>query len=323
LRLTPSLRFRSVPAMFHRPFVDMLQSSIALATTVLLAGAACGGGGDLCVHDQDCPSHYCLPDGTCGPAQGTDAGGSNNQIDAAVTDAPAETCTPTHDGTITASEMPLQAGRSATFRTATNVTIDTAGSAGSGGTLTWDLSGQLSGDADDVVTLLSPAGTWWGSDFGSASYAVTLSASSDLLGVFEVTDSAVLLLGVVSPDATGGTELTYSPPAELVAMPFSSGNTWTSTSTVSGTASGVAALYNEEYDSDVDATGTMTTPYGAFPVLRVATNLTRTSGVTTLATSKTFAWDAECFGAVATIVSQDFETQQEFTDAAEVQRLAP
>jgi hypothetical protein len=67
----------------------------------------------------------------------------------------------------------------------------------------------------------------------------------------------------------------------------------------------------------------MKTPYGTFPVLRIATDLTRTSGVTTLATSRTFSWNAECFGAVATVVSQDFETQQEFTNAAEVQRLAP
>ena len=69
--------------------------------------------------------------------------------------------------------------------------------------------------------------------------------------------------------------------------------------------------------------GTMTTPYGAFPVLRIATDLTRTSGVVTLASNRTFSWNAECFGAVATIQSQDFETKSEFTNAAEVRRIAP
>ncbi len=238
-------------------------------------------------------------------------------------DAAMATCTPANNGVITRGDLPLIAGRSATFRTATNVTVDTAGSAGSNGTLAWDLSAQLSGDDDDNVALLSPAGTWWQSDFAGASYAVTLSASSNLLGVFAISDSAVTLLGVVSPDSSGGTNLSYDPPAQILALPFSAGSAWTSTSTVSGTASGVAALYTEEYASQVDAAGTMKTPYGMFPVLRVATDLTRTSGVTTLATSRTFAWTAECFGAVATVVSQDFETEDDFTSASEVQRLAP
>jgi hypothetical protein len=238
------------------------------------------------------------------------------------------TCTPANNGTITRADLPLIAGRSAKFRTATNVTVDTAGSAGSDGARTWDLSGQLSGDADDVVALLSPSGTWWQSDFPSATYAVTLSTSSTLLGVFAVSDTAVTLLGVVSPDSNGGTNLSYSPAAQIMALPFSggsggSGSTWSSTSTVSGTAAGVASLYTEQYTTQVDATGTMKTPYGSFPVLRVATDMTRTSGVATLATSRTFAWVAECFGAVATIVSQDFETQTDFTNAAEVQRLTP
>jgi hypothetical protein len=85
----------------------------------------------------------------------------------------------------------------------------------------------------------------------------------------------------------------------------------------------VFGVYTEKYDSRVDQVGTMTTPYGAFPVLRTATDLTRTSGLATLATSRTFSWSAECFGTVATIQSQDFETAAEFTDAAEVRRLAP
>ena len=65
------------------------------------------------------------------------------------------------------------------------------------------------------------------------------------------------------------------------------------------------------------------TPYGEFPVLRVATDLTRTSGFTTLATSRTYTWVAECFGPVATATSQDFESSAEFTNIREVRRLAP
>ena len=81
--------------------------------------------------------------------------------------------------------------------------------------------------------------------------------------------------------------------------------------------------YTEKYESRVDQVGTMKTPYGEFPVLRVATDLTRTSGFTTLLTKRTFSWVAECFGPVATAASQDFANGAEFTDNAEIRRIAP
>ncbi len=262
-----------------------------------------------------------MADGTCGPAE-IDGGGSSDGA-APGSDAPAAGCTPNHDGTITANELPLVAGRSATFRIATNVTVDTTGTVNSDGSRSWDLSMQLSGDADQTLTLASPSGAWWASDFANATYSTTLSSSSDLVGVFQVTASEVELLGVVSPDQGSGTELTYDPPAKILAIPFKAGDTWNSSSTVSGTASGVISAYTEKYTSTVDQVGTMTTPYGMFPVLRVATDLTRTEGAATLTTNRTFSWNAECFGAVATITSQDFETKAEFTNAAEVERIAP
>jgi hypothetical protein len=86
----------------------------------------------------------------------------------------------------------------------------------------------------------------------------------------------------------------------------------------------VITAYTETYDSHADQVGTMTTPYGDFPVIRVATDLTRTAGVVTLSSTKTFAWVAECFGSVATVTSQDpAGSGAEFSDDAEVRRLAP
>jgi hypothetical protein len=232
-------------------------------------------------------------------------------------------CTPDHDGHITAAEVPLVAGRMANFRVATSATWSTAGTSHTDGTRSWDLSLQLSNDATVAVKLLDPTGTWWANDFPTATYATTLSASSDLIGVFHVGPN-VTLLGVVSPDGgTFSTELKYDPPAEILQLPFANGDSWSSTSTVSGTAQGAVTAYTEKYDSRVDNVGTMTTPYGAFPVLRVATDLTRTSGLATLLTNRTYAWVAECFGTVATAQSQSFESGTEFSDDAEVRRLAP
>jgi hypothetical protein len=279
----------------------------------------CGGDEPVCVQDIDCASGFCKADGTCGPADVDAAVGGD-----APGDAIAGTCTPDHDGAIGANEIPLAAGKSARFRVATNATFDTAGQANGDGSRSWDLTGTLAGDVDREVTLLAPAGQWWEASFPGATYAVKLSESADLLGVFTVKAAAVELVGVVSPEAgTFRTELAYDPPAAILAVPFSAGNTWSSTSTVSGTAQGAIVAYTERYQSRVDEVGTMTTPYGPFPVLRIATDLERTQGLATLAKNRTFAWTAECFGSVATVTSRDFESEAEFNDPAEVKRLVP
>lgn len=284
---------------------------------------ACAGGSDnnSCVVDNDCASHFCKADGTCAPAD-IDGGTTDSTP---VTDAPASgVCAPDHDGKITAAEVPLAPGQHANFRIATKATFDTAGTANPDGSRTWDMTVTMANDADTNVALASPSGAWWAADFATASYATTLAAGSDLIGVFHTDATGVTLLGVVSP--AGGiqkTELTYDPPAKIVAFPVSAGATWTSTSTVSGYAQGVVAAYTEKYDSRVDEVGTLKTPYGSFPVLRVATDLARTSGFATIASSRTFAWIAECFGTVATVTSEQFESGSEFSDDSEVRRLAP
>jgi hypothetical protein len=225
---------------------------------------------------------------------------------------------------ITLAELPFVAGRMGTFRVTTDATWNTAGQSNSNGSRTWDLSGQLAGDADRVMMLGTPMAQWWSAIYPTATYATELSIESDLRGVFYVTNAESTLLSVVSPN--GGatrTELDYDPPAKILALPLTAGTTWTSTSTVSGYAQGTPIAYTEKYESRVDQVGTMKTPYGEFPVLRVATDLTRTSGLATLLTKRTFSWVAECFGPVATAASQDFATGSEFMDIAEIRRLAP
>lgn len=286
---------------------------------MILVGCGDSGSGTPCSEDEQCPSRFCRADGTCAPAE----------IDAplgpdAPTDGPSGVCAPNHDGTITLAELPLTAGKMATFRVAIDATFDTAGSAGMAGTRRWDLTAQLAMDTDRPLALLSPTGTWWAAKFPSASYAALLSAESNLLGVFKVDATALVLLGVVSPDAGSfRTELTYDPPAKILALPVIDAGAWATTSTVAGTAQGAVASYTERYASLVDKVGTMTTPYGEFPVVRVATDLTRSSFGSTILTRRSFAWIAECFGSIATVQSQDFESSAEFSDPAEVRRLAP
>jgi hypothetical protein len=314
-----------VPAMPTRILRLTLHCSIGVAIV------ACSEDSTAipCTMNDQCASHFCQADDTCAPVPTIDAGTMVANDGGTDGGSANELCTPNHDGMIVQSELPLAAGRTANFLVASgsNVTWDTTGSAGSGNMRTWDLSGALSGDTQEPIMLASPSGTWWGSDFSDVTYASILSTTDPtLLGVFHVDSNQVTLLGVVS--TSGGpteTELKYNPPAKILALPFMAASTWTSTSTVSGTADGLAVLdYTEEYDSTVDQVGTMKTPYSTvpFPVLRVATNLIRDD----IGYSRTFAWVAECFGSVAQVQSQAYPSQVptgEFDNPAEVWRITP
>jgi len=305
----------------------------------ITVAAACGSSsGTVCTSDDQCASHFCRADGTCSPAT-TDAGdagdgsGSGSNVDGGTN----ALCVPNHDGMISANEVPLAADKMANYRIATGAIWSTQGTASTGNTRTWSLTGALTNDADSAVTLDAPAGKWWAGDagFATATYVTTLAKGSDLMGVFHVDSTGVTLLGVVSPNGgTGYTELVYTPPARILAVPFGASSTWTSTSNVVGyaTLSGATTYvnYTEKYVSNVDQTGTMATPYGDFPVLRVGTVLTQfQTGFSPYYSVHSFAWIAECFGSVATATAPSTTSESsavEFGNGsgdAEVRRLIP
>lgn len=305
-----------------------------LHCSIGLAVAACSSDSSAipCTMDDQCVSHFCQADDTCAPLQTTPDGpspvdsgsdtGSNGSGSNGL-------CTPNHDGMIVQSELPLAAGSHANFLISAGLgsgadTWDTTGSAAPDNSRTWDITGIVGG-TEQAIMLAAPAGAWWAADFTDATYATVLSESAPtLLGVFHVDATGVTLLGVVS--TTGGateTELKYDPPAQILKLPFMASSSWMSMSTVENIETGVPVpVYTEEYDSTVDEVGTMKTPYGSFPVLRVATNLLRNS----IADTRTFAWVAECFGSVAQVTSQAFPNSVpsgEFSNPAEVWRITP
>lgn len=304
-----------------------------LACGLVLALAACSSTPDVaCTAGADCASGICRSDGTCAPVTtGSDAStpdvSSGEDVavpsESGTTDAPVTGCVPNGDGTITASEAPLGPGLHAKFRYATNVTLSTAGQTQTDGSRVWDLSGALGGDADVVIDTEPTTNAWYASKFATASYATRLSPTSDLLGVFRFGGNELALEGVVSPSQQGNyTEVSYSPEAIAIQFPLTMNATWSSTSTVSGTAGGVPVVYYEQYQSKVDAHGKVKTPYGTFDVLRIATVLTKTVGPTVTIT-RTYGFFAECATQVATIVSQPDEPSAEFSNDALVERLAP
>jgi hypothetical protein len=303
---------------------------------VLASLVGCADGRMTCRIGADCPSGICSSDGTCArprdagvadaPVIGEDGGGLDvpvSMADAGEVDGGGRTCSPDHDGVVTRAEVPLRPGLRATFRIAEDATVSTAGTVVEGARV-WDFTGAYEGDADALVELTEPGGSWWAAEFPAATHATRLSQSSDNLGVFQITDEALLLLGVVSPaDGFMRTRLTYDPPVTVIAFPLERGDTFSTTSTVSGQALGAIAAYTETYESVVDSAGTMRTPFGDIEVLRVRTEMERTSGLATLTTLRQYAFVGECFGTAGLVTSQAFETEVEFTDAAEIRRLAP
>lgn len=297
---------------------------IALGLACLLA--ACADGRQSCRVGAECPSGVCQSDGTCqrvrdagadvpavlgedAPVEPLDAGPGD--------DTGVRVCTPDRDGVITRDEVPLMPGLRATFRIAEDVTVSTAGT-------TWDYAGAYAGDRDELVELRAPGSAWWAAEFPTATHAAQLGASSDTLGVFRITAEGLFLLGAVSPEpGLTQTRLLYDPPVAVLIFPLTEGATFETRSTVTGQALGVLAAYTETYTSVVDAAGTLRTPFGEMDALRVRTEMTRTSGLATLERLRQFAFVSECFGIAAIVSSQSFETAVEFTDAAELRRLAP
>lgn len=289
---------------------------------VALAVVACSSSDPATCDDHgDCASGFCRADRTCAPDDqpdgGTDVDGDVSDPDAALG------CAPDHDGTLTRDELIMAPGQSVTFRVATDVPVDTAGTQGPGGARTWTFTAAATGDRDLDLTLLAPTGQWWASIYPTASYAAPLSADSPLLGVMRLDAAGVALIGVVSPEAGfSRTELSYAPAVPIIPTPLTPSSSWNVTSTVTGVASGVSVFYTERYQGRVDAVGDAVTPFGTFPVRRLAVDLTRTIGAA-VTTRRSFAFVAECYGTVATIASQDYEAGSEFTDAAELWRLTP
>jgi hypothetical protein len=306
----------------------------AAALPLLLALGGCTSEpAPACRTGADCSSGICLKDGTCGGAEDTDAGERDAGIappdsgiaDGGLPDAgvPAGACLPNLDGAIGSAEIPLRAGLQGTFRTAKNVTWDSAPKALADGGTGWDLATALPGDASEPLQTLPLAGTWFASDFASATYAAKLSSSSPLLGVFQLTPDALLLLGVVSPeDGLFKTNVTYSPAVKVLSFPFRRDDTWSTSATVTGLYEGMYSFYSETWESRVDGRGELRTPLGAFPVLRVHTTVDRLVGALFTRT-RSHAFVSECFGTVATVSSNAGEMQVDFSAAAEVRRLSP
>ncbi|MCC6337740.1 MAG: hypothetical protein IT380_27575 [Myxococcales bacterium] len=320
---------------------------LSLFACAALAG--CPGPSVDCRVGADCASGVCRSDGTCAPVDagvggsgggetggGTGGGGSSGggmgggSGDGGTPDGGTDAgmpvgCQPNRDGVVQRSEIFLQPGLRATFLTSGAATFDTAGTAQADGGRFWDFSTALSGDASRLVETRSVQGTWFEAEYPDAGYYTELGQGTELLAVFGATPDGLYLQGVVSTtDDLFSTRVRYSPWVKVLQFPLRSGDTWSTTTSVSGRFNGVVlGIQSETYASQVDRVGDAKTPYATFGSLRVRTVMNRTINFVPTLTLRTFTWVTECFGSIATAQSQDNETSTEFTDVKEVRRLSP
>jgi hypothetical protein len=316
-----------------------------------------------CNIDADCASGICLPTGRCaaetndGDPAGDDAA---QQGDLAPDERPAgdgdtasptdhtppadeQGCHPNYDRVLTAAEAPFRAGLEGMFRVSADVSgFDTTGTC-TGPDCAWDLVDVGGTTADVLVTTEPLAGKWFADEpaFDGATYVTVLGdftipwvCAQTQLAVFEKTSTALLMLGVVSELEEGDTLLVYDPPVPIIQFPAALDDTWTTETTAEGPLCGSMVDYviSQTYTSTVDRAGTLATPYGTFlDVLRVNTLAVRHWDPVysiTYAAVRTHTFVAECHTTVAVITSATesvigYEPAPDFTDPAELRRLAP
>jgi hypothetical protein len=305
-----------------------LARALGLAAGLALVG--CQSGETGCRESSECDGGVCVA-GQCRPivdsdlaaadALGPVTDGAPAPNDGGLGDAIAPLCSGNGDGVIARGEEPFLVGLGTLFAvnpSGQTVSVSLAESAGG-----WDYSTPVSGEQKDFDQLLAPAGRWWATDFSSATYAEILEDGQSLYGVYQVTDSALKLQGIVSANSgVGQTELTYATAIDTLRFPLKLGDTWTQTAAVSGWAEGVfVPAASDTYTFTVDARGTVKVPAGSFDTLRVRVDYSETVGLVTT-TRITYLYIAECFGTVARIRSRDDEPSANFTTAAEYRRLA-
>ena len=136
-------------------------------------------------------------------------------------------CVPNGDGVVSREEIVVRPGLHATFGVSGAATFATAGTAQADGGRTWDFTPALSGDQSALVETLSMQGQWFESTYPDAGYASPLGQGTDLLGIYQLTPTALLLHGVASPtDGASATKLVYTPPVEVLRFPLRQTDTW-------------------------------------------------------------------------------------------------
>jgi hypothetical protein len=232
-------------------------------------------------------------------------------------------CSGNNDGQIARGELQFPLGLAVRYLAnppGTTVTVSPAGVMRPSGP-EWDLT-STAGEVYELK-LDAVAGQWFGGSFPDATYATTTDLASGTLGIFRVTDTALLLLGYASPEPNQ-TLLVYDAPIATVHFPIRQGDSWvTGARIVNGTLGGQPFASSDTYRISVDARGTAVLPFLSFEnTLRIHVDLSQALPAGVAVSRIQYLYFHECYGELGRMVSNPGEADPGFTAAAEFRRLA-
>lgn len=238
-------------------------------------------------------------------------------------------CVPNLDGKIEANEAKSAIGvpvRYLVNPAGSRRSVDLAGVVDGAGKRVWQFGTDYADDQVATVTAGSLDGKWYRASFPSGQFVAPLDLGGSIEGVYSNDGSSLSLLGYASVrDAPLGdkTLVVYTTPIAVVRFPLEPGQQWVSASTVrDATVRGLPFNGRDSYQIKVDGAGTLELPDVSFTqALRVRTTLTIEAAVGVPVTRRQTGFFFECFGEVARAVAPDNETNDDFTQSAELRRL--
>jgi len=132
----------------------------------------------------------------------------------------------------------------------------------------------------------------------------------------------------VASDVEDSTFITYDPPITALIYPLQNGESFSSTSTGSGTFEGLPYCSTDTYESAVAARGVVQTTAGDFPVLQVHTRQEVVVAncfnpfLTLTVEHRQAIFVTACTGAVVSVTSAADAPDFTFTEASRVRRVA-
>lgn len=225
-------------------------------------------------------------------------------------------CIPNLDGVFEQSEMPTQLRNEVPYLVAQNTNVDLAGTE-------IDLRNEIAGETKLNIVALPLESQWFADEFSAGSIVVPLSGAGDTFGILRLSEDALRLEGIVSRQEAH-TLLHYQNPIDLYRFPLTVGSAWTSTSAVSGTLASVAYNGIDTYEVSVPSTSRVLLPHLRFQsAYRVHTKVTSDSGAAgVIVTRQQISLLSECFGEITRALSQDNESDINFTAASELWRFS-
>lgn len=238
-------------------------------------------------------------------------------------------CVPDLDERIDADELTAAIGVPVRYRinpAGTEVEVDLAGARDSSGIRVWDWSFQNPGDQQLTVAADEMDGKWYAGSFPDGQFVTDLDAAGREEAIYSSGPSGLLLHGFASVEEepeNGQTLFIYKDPVIVYPFPIEPGKTWVSTGIVeNGLFRGLPYAGRDVYEGSVDAIGEIWLPDIRFEQAhKVTTSVNVQPAVGQSTSRKQVSFLFECFGEVARAVSQDNETDDNFTVATEVRRL--